>query len=174
MQHLNGCHAIGCVRVHSLCPPWARSQFPARLAPIDQITAAPSAPFWPTSARVYAPTRRTARFNFHRLLDRITRKPTASTRLLMGSLSRLAARSVCGKLLKDAPRRTRRLQSPVVLGPPSPGLPAFLSFQQSSVHSQTLPCTLYSPHGLALTLSTGTVALRHSPLAPPPWVMLPL
>src|ERR1700754_5097467 len=71
-----------------------------------------------------------------------TRNPKLTARLSGGSPSRLAARSVCGALLKDAPRTTRRLQSPLNLAVPSPGLPAFFSFQQSSVHSHTLPCTL--------------------------------
>jgi hypothetical protein len=56
-------------------------------------------------------------------------------------MARMAARTTCGSLPQE-PRRTRRLQSRVVLGVPSPGLPALLAFQQSSVQSQTLPCTL--------------------------------
>jgi hypothetical protein len=34
------------------------------------------------------------------------------------------------------------LQSPVVRGWPSPGMPVLLSFQQSSIHSQSLPRTV--------------------------------
>jgi hypothetical protein len=122
------------------------------------------------------------------------RKPRSVLRLEWPSHSRSAARRYRGPLSQEPPRKTRRPQSSAVLllacradgrtgiklskstrlgddcvlALPFPGLPWLLSFQQSSVHSQTLPCTLNRPQGFASKLSTGTVFPRCSPFAPPP------
>src|SRR5262249_17359659 len=57
-------------------------------------------------------------------------------------LARLAERKLAGGLSQAPPRTSRLLQLLSDRALPSPGLPSLLSFQQSSVHSQTLPCTL--------------------------------
>jgi hypothetical protein len=70
------------------------------------------------------------------------RKPRKLFRLKASPPSRLAERRPYGKSPQERPRTTRMLQSPVALARPSPGLPVLLLFQQSSVHSRTLPWTL--------------------------------
>jgi hypothetical protein len=88
------------------------------------------------------------------------RKPKRLPRWPAVIPKRKAARRYFGSLTQEPPRTTFRVQSPVVRALPFPGLPWLLSFQQSSVHSHTLPCTLKRPQGFAAKLSTGTEHLR--------------
>src|SRR5262245_15178344 len=73
-----------------------------------------------------------------------TRKPVSAARATAESEKRKAERRNVWLRRQEPPRTTRALLFPVVLALPSRGLPVLLSstLKQSSVHSQTFPCTL--------------------------------
>jgi hypothetical protein len=78
-----------------------------------------------------------------------SRKARLLLRFPVVSLSRLAERALRGLLFHDAPRSTRKAQSPASQTDPSEGDAVYDVFQQSAVHSHTLPIMSYRPNGLA-------------------------
>ena len=101
---------------------------------------------------------------------RATRKPKSVLRKSEEFLMRYAARRKCGLSNHEPPRSTRQDASVqfVVRAAPSLGIVLRLSVQQSSTHSQALPCMSCNPHRFgAFRLPTATVRFLHSPLLLP-------
>src|SRR5262249_7456318 len=92
---------------------------------------------------------------------RPTRKPKASPRATEVLLSRMAERRKSGSLSQDPPRTTRVLQLPpaVHAEPSAGGFPAYLSCQQSSTPSPTLPLLSCRPDRFAANEPTRAVRL---------------
>src|SRR5262249_22446528 len=87
---------------------------------------------------------------------RATRKPLLEVCFVVRAADRMAERTRCDPAAKLPPRTTPISQ---FLGrenaDPSTGISSGFGVQQSSTHSQTLPCISKSPHGLGLRLPTG-------------------
>jgi hypothetical protein len=98
-----------------------------------------------------------------------TRKPRFRLRRCSGSLILRAERKSLDLRPHAPPLRTRKLQSPTVHAIPLLGALPKDPFQQSAVHSQTLPCMSNRPKVLGLREPTATV---RSPVGGPQPVQL--
>ena len=85
------------------------------------------------------------------------RNPSLKLWLAVGTGARMADLTRREPAAKLPPRTTPISQCPGrTNADPSVGISAAVGVQQSSTHSQALPCMSNSPHGLGLRLPTGS------------------
>jgi glutathione S-transferase len=77
-----------------------------------------------------------------KLVDIWTGEQKSPSYLAINPAGKVPALRGGAQVLRIVAPRTAAHHPPVVRALPSLGLPELLAFQQSSVHSQTLPCTL--------------------------------
>ena len=144
-RHLVADRALNCCKPVAAAPgnKWERDTRAGHFGLLG--TAFPKREHSPNSISVSATCKRnTWTVNGGRSLQARAAYATGSTFGPTGSRGRRPGRRWCHR--SGRPRAgPRGPQSPVVRALPLPGLPLLLSFQQSSVHSQTLPCNCKGP-----------------------------